>query len=609
MDLKAHLKAAVEAAAAQMGAPLEAAIQETPANKPGDYGTPAAFQMAKALGQNPVQVAQTLAQTVQLPQGISRVEAAGPFLNFFVDTAAFVSGVVDTPFAMPARGGKVVIEHTSVNPNKELHVGHLRNVVLGDSMARIFRAAGFTVEVQNYIDDTGRQAAESLFAMTHYGREWNGAQKYDHWLGEGYVQLNADPAKAGLEAGIRDVMHKLEEGALRPKVEQTVKAQLETCFRIGAQYDLLVWESDVVGSGFLAQAMNILEGSRYTSHPTEGKFAGAFVMNVQEFMPGLEESNVVLRRSDGTAMYVAKDIGYQFWKFGLFEGMKFKPFMTDPAGHAIWTSAPDGQPDTERRFGHSDEVINVIDSRQKHPQMLVKSSLGVAGETDKEARSVHLSYEFVNLNGQTISGRKGITLAVDTALEEASKRGFAELSEKNPELAGRDDAQEIARRIGVGALRFAMLRNEPSRSFDFDLEKASSLSGDTAPYIQYAAVRAASILRKAQAAGYSVDGTGANWDAVPEVDLILAKQVAKLPEIVAQAVRLHSPHGVAQYALDLATTFNAWFNAKDKQGKPATNVLQSPEGLREARLALVARLRAAFEDTLGLIGIEIPAAM
>ncbi|MVN87194.1 arginine--tRNA ligase [Deinococcus sp. HMF7620] len=609
MDLKVHLKAAVEAAAAQMGAPLDAAIQETPANKPGDYGTPAAFQMAKALGRNPVQVAQTLAQTVQLPQGISRVEAAGPFLNFFVDTAAFVRDVVDTPFAMPAQGGKVVIEHTSVNPNKELHVGHLRNVVLGDSMARIFRAAGFTVEVQNYIDDTGRQAAESLFAMTHYGREWNGAQKYDHWLGEGYVQLNADPAKEGLEAGIRDVMHKLEEGALRPEVEQTVKAQLETCFRIGAQYDLLVWESDVVGSGFLAQAMNILEGSRYTSHPTEGKFAGAFVMNVQEFMPGLEESNVVLRRSDGTAMYVAKDIGYQFWKFGLFEGMKFKPFMTDPAGHAIWTSAPDGQPDAQRRFGHSDEVINVIDSRQKHPQMLVKSSLGVAGETDKEARSVHLSYEFVNLNGQTISGRKGITLAVDTALEEASKRGFAELSEKNPELAGRDDAQEIARRIGVGALRFAMLRNEPSRSFDFDLEKASSLSGDTAPYIQYAAVRAASILRKAQAAGYSVDGTGANWDAVPEVDLILAKQVAKLPEIVSQAVRLHSPHGVAQYALDLATTFNAWFNAKDKQGKPATNVLQSPEGLREARLALVARLRAAFEDTLGLIGIEIPAAM
>ncbi len=609
MDLKAQLKAAVEAAAAELGMPVDAAIQETPANKPGDYGTPAAFQMAKAAGGNPAQIAAQLAQTVKLPAGIRRVEAAGPFLNFFLDVGAFVRTVVDTPFTLPSQGGKVIIEHTSVNPNKELHVGHLRNVVLGDSMARIFRAAGHEVEVQNYIDDTGRQAAESIYAMEHYGRTWDGAQKYDHWLGEGYVKLNADPQKAELETEIREVMHKLEAGLLRPVVEQTVKAQLETCFRIGAHYDLLVWESDVVGSGFLDQAMNILEGSPFASRPAEGKFAGAFVMDVSQFMPGLEEPNVVLRRSDGTAMYVAKDIGYQFWKFGLFEGMKFAPFMQDPAGHTIWTSHPAGEPDTARRFGHAAEVINVIDSRQKHPQMLVKSSLGVAGHQEREARSIHLSYEFVNLNGQTISGRKGITLAVDGALEEAARRGFAELSAKNPDLASRDDAPEIARRIGVGALRFAMLKNEPSRTFDFDLEKASSLNGDTAPYVQYAAVRAANILRRAQEAGHAVDGRGADWDALPDVDLILAKQVARLPEVVAQAVRAHSPHGVAQYALDLATSLNAWYNAKDRQGKPATNVLQSDEGLREARLALVARVRRAFEDTLDLIGIEIPAAM
>ena len=215
----------------------------------------------------------------------------------------------------------------------------------------------------------------------------------------------------------------------------------------------------------------------------------------------------------------------------------------------------------------------------------------------------------VNVKGQPNSGRKGITLAVDEALEEAARRGFAELSAKNPDLASRDDSTEIARRIGVGALRFAMLKNEPSRTFDFDLEKASSLNGDTAPYVQYAAVRAANILRRAQEAGHAVDGSGADWDALPDVDLILAKQVARLPEVVAQAVRAHSPHGVAQYALDLATSLNAWYNAKDRQGKPATNVLQSDEGLREARLALVGRVRRAFEDTLDLIGIEIPAAM
>lgn len=609
MDLKAQLKAAVEAAAQQLGMTVDAAIQETPSTKPGDYGTPAAFQMAKAAGKNPAEVAAQLAQTIVLPAGIKKVEAVGPFINFFLDVGAFVRGVVEQPFEMPALGGKVVIEHTSVNPNKELHVGHLRNVVLGDSMARIFRAAGHTVEVQNYIDDTGRQAAESIFAMQHYGREWNGTQKYDHWMGEGYVKLNADPQKPELEPQISAVMHQLEAGELRSEVEKIVQAQLETCFRLGARYDLLNWESDVVGSGLLKQAMNILEGSKYTSRPTEGKYAGTFIMDVSEFMPGLEEPNVVLVRSDGNAMYAAKDIGYQFWKFGLFEGMKFKPFMQDPEGRDIWTSAPDGQADEERRFGHAEEVINVIDARQDHPQTVVRSALGVAGEQEKKERSIHLSYAFVTLEGQTISGRKGHVVSADAAMEEAQKRALAELAKINPELAARDDAQEIARRIGIGAMRFAMLKAEPTRKIDFRWEQALALNGDTAPYVQYAAVRAANILRKAQEAGYATDGTGADWDALPEIDLVLAKQVAKLPEIVAQSVRVHSPHVVAQYALDLATSFNAWYNAKTKQGKPATNVLQSEEGLREARLALVARLRTAFEETLALIGIEIPAAM
>ncbi|MBB6018164.1 arginine--tRNA ligase [Deinococcus radiopugnans] len=609
MDLKTQLKAAVEDAAQRLGAPIDAAIQETPAGKAGDYGTPAAFLIAKAVGGNPAQIAAQLAQTVDLPAGIKRVEAAGPFLNFFVDVAGFVRGVVERPFEMPRLSGKVVIEHTSVNPNKELHVGHLRNVVLGDSMARIFRAAGQTVEVQNYIDDTGRQAAESIFAVNHYGLTWDGVQKYDHWLGEGYVRLNADPAKGELEPGIRAIMHRLEAGELRSEVEKVVHAHLDTCFRLGARYDLLAWESDVVGSGFLGHGLNILEGSPYTSHPTSGKFADAFVMDVSSFLPNLEEPNVVLRRSDGTAMYVAKDVGYQFWKFGLFEGMRFKPFTQDPEGHTVWTSAPDGQPDTERRFGHADEVINVIDSRQEHPQKIVKAALGVAEQPEKEARSIHLSYAFVTLEGQTISGRKGVTVSADAAMDEAQKRALDELAKVNPELAGREDAGEIARRIGLGAIRFAMLKAEPTRKIDFRWEQALALNGDTAPYVQYAAVRAANILRKGQEAGFATDGSGADWDALPDIDLTLAKQVARLPEVVAQSVRVHSPHVVAQYALDLATSFNAWYNAKDKRGKPATNVLQSEEGLREARLALVARLRQAFEETLDLIGIEVPAAM
>jgi len=609
MNLKAQLKTAVENAALQLGAPLDVAIQETPPNKPGDYGTPAAFQLAKLLGQNPAQVAAQLAQTVALPAGIARAVAAGPFLNFFVDAGAFVEAVVTDP-ATPEQGsGKVVIEHTSVNPNKELHVGHVRNVVLGDSMGRIFRAAGHEVEIQNYIDDTGRQAAESLYAQAHYRRKWDGKQKYDHFMGEGYVRLNADPDKAELESGIRAVIHRLETGELRSEIEQIVKAHLDTCFRLGARYDLLNWESDVVGSGFLSQAMNILEGSSYTARPLEGKFAGALVMDVSAFMPGLEESSVVLMRSDGTAMYAAKDIGYQFWKFGLFEGMKFKPFMTDPEGRTVWTSAPDGQPDTERRFGHAAEVINVIDSRQEHPQKIVKASLGVAGSPGQEERSIHLSYAFVTFEGQTISGRKGIGVSADAVLDEAGQLVTELMQSLKPEVIGTPEGAEIVRRIAVGAIRFAMLKAEPTRQIDFRWDQALALQGDTAPYVQYAAVRAGNILKRAQAGGYAVDGSGADWASITDLDLNLAKVVARFPEVVANSVRVHSPHVVAQYALDLASAFNGWYNAKNKEGRPATNVLASEPGLREARLALVGRLQRAFVQTLGLIGIEVPSAM
>ncbi|WP_407539052.1 arginine--tRNA ligase [Deinococcus radiomollis] len=610
-DLKTQLKQAVEAAAQKLGAAIDAVIQETPAGKPGDYGTPAAFLLAKALRQNPAAIAGQLAASVILPAGIARAEAVGPYLNFFVDAGEFVRSVVQERPSFPHQPDKVIIEHTSVNPNKELHVGHVRNVTLGDSMARIFRAAGYRVEVQNYIDDTGKQAAESLFAQGHYGLSWDGVQKYDQYMGEGYVRLNADVKTPEMEAGVRAIIHRLETGELRGEIERIVEAHLDTCFRLGARYDLLNWESDVVGSGFLSKAMSILEESHSTSHPQEGKFAGAFVMDVSKFMPGLEEPNVVLMRSDGSAMYAAKDIGYQFWKFGLFEGMKFKPFTTDPDGKTIFTSHPQGEPDTERRFGHASEVINVIDTRQEHPQRVVAASLGVAWHPEQERRSIHLNYAFVTFEGQTISGRKGVGASADAVIDEAISRSatlflLKEGSSERQAISA-DETNEAARRIGIGALRFAMLKSEPTRTLDFRWDQVLSLQGDTAPYVQYAAVRAANILKKAAAEGFSADG--ADWAQVTPLELELAKVVARFPDVVTTSVRVHSPHVVAQYALDLATAFNSWYNARGEDGKPVTNVLLSPAGLRESRLALVERLQAAMEETLGLLGIQIPSAM
>ena len=615
MDLKTQLKAAVEAAARELGAEIEVAVQETPPDKPGDYGTPAAFVIAKLLKQNPVQIAARLAQTVALPAGVARVEAMGPYLNFFLDPGAFVRAVVEAPFSPEPQLGKVVIEHTSVNPNKELHVGHLRNVVLGDSLARVFRAAGYTVEVQNYIDDTGRQAAESLFARELYaGENWREAfekwrqenqqpfwkDRLDHWLGELYVKLNADPDKVQYEEGIRAVLHDLEAGKRRADVEEIVRAQLQTCSALGARYDLLVWESDIVGSGFLKRAMDLLEASPSTSRPTEGKYAGAFVMDVSGFIPGLEDPTLVLIRSDGTATYTAKDIAQQFWKFGLFEGLKYAPFEVQPGGQELWTSAPDGGP--SQRFAHATQVINVIDDRQSHPQTIVKASLAVAEAPEQAEHSFHLSYGTVLLEGQPMSGRRGVTLSVDEVIAEAQTRARAVLGER--ELA---NAVEVARVVGLGALRFAMLKSEPTRQIDFRWDQALALQGDTAPVVQYAAVRAAKIVQRAAQAGFLPEN--ADWAQLTDLELGLAKVIARAPEVLDNAVRQHSPHPVAQYALDLAGAFNAWYNHKDAAGKGDTNVMTSPPGLREARLALVGRMHRALEETLGWLGIEVPSEM
>ena len=585
-------------------------VARVPDDKPGDYGSPLAFTLAKTLRRPPPAIAADLASRVVCPAGVARIEAVGPYLNAYVDPGTFVAAVVAASLELPASGHKVIVEHTSVNPNKEAHVGHLRNIVLGDAIARIKRAAGHRVEVQNYIDDTGRQAAESIYAVDYFGAEYDGTSKYDHWLGRLYVQLSEAKASDAerIEAGVRAVMHRLERGELRAQVERIVRAQLSTYHALGAEYDLLVWESDVVTAGLLERGLEVLRPLASVTTPSEGKFAGALVMDVSTFLPGLEEPLVVLVRSDGNAMYVAKDIGYHLWKVGLLGGMRFAPFAEQPSGEPLFTTAPDGLNEVAgRQFGGGDQAVNVIDVRQSHPQAIVRAALEVArGQTaaGEGAMLHHLAYEVVTLEGEAMSGRKGITLAIDAVIEEAVRRARSVIEEKSP---GLDGAAEIARAVGIGAVRFAMLKAEAKRIIDFRWEQALNLAGDSAPYVQYAHARADAILRAAADAG--VTPSLAELSQLGDLEVRLAQQVARYHDVVKQADHDDAPHLVAQYALDLATAWNGYYNHRDANGKPDTAVLRSTLGLREARLALVAKVRDALAATLGLLGIEAPSRM
>ncbi len=626
-ETKRALASAVADAISSLGAEVdEVPVQEVPSDRPGHYGSPVAFQLARQLKKNPAAIAAELVAALELPPGVARVEAVGPYINAFLDPGAYVATLVARRPVRPDRSDKVIVEHTSVNPNKEAHVGHLRNIVLGDATARILRAAGFDVEVQNYVDDTGRQAAESLYAVDYFGARHDGETKYDHWLGALYVRLTEAKEDDGeaIEAGVSEVMHRLERGELRDDVAEVVRAQLETFHALGAEYDLLVWESDVVAAGFLDRGLEVLRRSPKVSRPDEGKFAGALVMDVGELMPGLEESRVVLVRSDGNAVYVAKDIGYHFWKAGLFEGLGYRRFATQPSGHALYSSDPDGEPHPDdASFAHGQRIINVIDVRQSHPQTIVRSAFELSGTPEGHAAYEgfhHLAYEVVTLEGQAMSGRKGITLSIDEAIDEAVRRARAVIEEKNPGLA---DVDGVARRVGIGALRFGMLKSEAKRVIDFRWEQALSLQGDSAPYVQYAHARACSILRAAAEAGLvpaAADGSGrgasvadaaagADWSQVGELELDLARTCARLPEVIESAADDLAPHVVAQYALDVATAWNGYYNHRGADGAPDTIVLKSPEGLREARLALVATVRDTLAASLALLGVEAPAEM
>ncbi len=599
-DLKTRLKLALE----EIVPPeTEVIIQDTPEGKAGDYGSPVAFLLAKVLKQNPAQIAKDLAAKVQLPVGVTRAEAVGPYLNFFVDSSAFIQNVISSVYAPESKNQKVIIEHSSVNPNKEWHVGHIRGALIGDALGRIYRAAGYQVEIQNYIDDTGRQAAESQFAIKHYGAVWDGTQKYDHWLGELYVRLHKDfdfkkktPEALSLEPAIGDVIHALERGELRHEIQTVVKSQLETAYSLGIEYDLLTWESDVVHAGLVERALEIFADR--LEQPTQGKYAGAKGIDLSPFVPNLEEPFKVLVRGNGTYVYETKDIAYHYWKFGLFEGLEFTNFAKQPSGKILYSTAGTGElhPDGQS-FAHANQVINVIDARQGLAQIVVKAGLSLISDGTFAKYHHHLANETVLLEGQTMSGRKGITVSADEVIAEAKARALETMSPNHP------NPEVVAPQIGLGALKFAFLKATPERQIDFRWDAALALQGDTAVVVQYAHARARKIARE-----YVVKGlTGTpDFSSLGELELGVLKTVAKYPEVLALCTRDKSAHPMCAYALELAAAFNGYYNHKDAKGKPDTSVLQAPEGLREARLAVVTKVADAIQEALAVLGINSP---
>jgi arginyl-tRNA synthetase len=634
------------------------AVELPPKTEFGEMATPVAFELAKRLKKAPRMIAQELAGEFGETLGVVGVEVAGAgYLNVRLDRADVVRRMAVDEHAVVGGGGLRLVEHTSINPNKAAHVGHLRNAILGDSFARMLKA-GWNVGVQNYIDNTGVQVADIVVAVTvlrgmslESVREWmdeliESNTRLDYACWDLYAAVSqwytADPEQAGARKQLRlDTLHRIEEGGnetaeiAEALASGVLRRHLDTMERLGIEYDFLPRESEILHLHFWEAARKLMVEKGVLYLETAGKNAGAWVMRRaggEEALDGPDVDAKILIRSNGTVTYVGKDIAYHLWKFGLLAGKDFGyARFREYATHTCWVSAmvsDEGPlPNRGRGFGHADAIYNVIDSRQDDPQTQVKEALRVLGYEAEAAAYTHLNYAFVGLTARTaeelgyvlsdedkaknfieVSGRKGFGVKADDLIDRMIEAARGEVDARHPEL-GEDERAEIAETIGVGALRFFLLRFTRNTVIAFDYQEALAFDGETGPYVQYAAVRAANIFRKA---GVSAEDALA---AVADLDLAAMLEgdegtsvwevwltASRLSLVLEQGITAAEPAILARYAFALAQQFNNFYHRHHI-------LTETDEARKMLLLATAAVARRELVRVLGWLGIRVPSAM
>ena len=645
------------------------AVEQPPSIALGELALPIAFELAKRLRKAPRAIAAELQQALtedlaNLP-GVASIEIAGAgYLNIRLDRAATALRIARDEHANIGGPGFRLIEHTSINPNKAAHIGHLRNAILGDTFARLLRPddykSGFQIGVQNYIDNTGVQVADVVVGFTELLKlSYTGVQELlselmesnrliDFFCWDLYARVSqwyTEPGTSIEELARRkklrlDTLHALETGgndtaSIAELVSTSVlRRHLETMQRLGIEYDFLPRESEILTLKFwdAARALMIQKGVLYEE--IEGKNKGCWVMRrantegVTEGGPD-EEAKVIVR-SNGTVTYVGKDIAYHLWKFGLLEKDFFYEKFHHYPTHTCWASTGDAAANdvTHPVFAKADAIYNVIDSSQSDPQNNVIAALRGMGYTEAADRYTHFSYEKVALTprcaidlGYTISdedkarpfievsGRKGLGVKADDLLDKLIAAAAEQVNTRNPDLPEPDRLQ-IAQQIAVGALRYFMLRFNRNTIIAFDFKDALSFEGETGPYVQYAIVRASNIFRKSattEAEALAALPTGDALAALLNSDEGTSVwetwlAASRLTALIEQTITSAEPALLTKYVFQLAQQFNNFYHRH--------HILNETDATRKALLlATAAVARREMVRALGYLGIEAPAVM
>jgi arginyl-tRNA synthetase len=642
LDLHVRLKDALRSwIRTQWGIePPDIILNQTPKVELGELATPVAFELARQLKRPPRAIAEEVISKFGRIDGIERMEVAGAgYINFYLDRADAVRSSRLRGF--PSDEGKVIVEHTNINPNKAAHIGHLRNAAIGDTFVRILQASGRNVEVQNYIDNTGVQVADVIVGLKHVERKslddvrrmaGNSSNKFDYYCWDVYARVTgfyeAEDPKHNLRG---QTLKEIEEGnnetaQMAEIVAMTiVRYHLRTMARINVKYDLLPRESDILHLKFWDHAFQLLRDRNAIFFETDGKNSGCWVMRLDA--EGNEDDKIIVR-SNGTVTYVGKDIAYQLWKVGLLD----KDFNYDvfDADNEVWVTTSTFKSREHPSFGHGHTVYNVIDVRQSYLQNVVKQGLLSLGYEEQARRSIHFAYEVVALTPSCaeqlgieiseqdrkrshieVSGRKGQGVKADDLLDTLEAEAKKEVVNRNSRLTP-TETETIARQIAVGALRYFLLKFTRTAIIAFDFKEALSFTGETGPYIQYAAVRGNRIIQKLQETDPNFDFSRVH-ELLNDPKLVvflnetddiweLLYMALRLDEIGNQVIVTLEPATIAKYAFMLAQRFSLFY---DKY-----RIVSEEDPTRRLFYVLVLDLvRETLTKALDLMGIEVPSRM
>jgi arginyl-tRNA synthetase len=676
-DLQQKLKQRIHTAAQELfniELPQPAA-EVPPRPELGDLAFPVSFELAKLIKQatgekqNPRAIAEKLKSQLEDIDEVARVEIAGAgYINVFYDRAkllALFAGPTSRGAVEAAERPKKMVEHTSINPNKAAHIGHVRNAVLGDTFVRILKAAGDRIEVQNYIDNTGVQVADVVVGFLHLEKMdldqikaldasltkdhpfdyycWDLYTKVGLFYRDGNAGGDMNPEKTKLR---NEVLHALEKGGnsiaeLADYVAtRNVECILDTMERLGIRYDLLARESDILHLHFWERAFELMKSAGVIRYETEGRHAGCWVMPFESHTGTDEhESDKIIVRSNGTVTYTGKDIAYQLWKLGkLGLDFHYNVFRNYEDGHVLWVtkSEPEDPGATPPHFGGGVTVYNVIDSRQSYPQEIVARGVAAVVPEIGEDASVHFSYEMVALSPAAceelgialteedrarpyieMSGRKGLGVKADDLINQLEAGALTEVEKRNPELSD-EEKKATAHEVAVAALRYFLLKFTRNTVIAFDFKEALSFEGETGPYCQYAAVRTNSIFRKlpdetvaaADALIKQVAGDGALQARVSEVlsgeggteIWSLVMLSQQLEEVISQCRNSAEPANLAKYTFSLARTFSRFYHDH-------RIITEQDEVRRGVLIAVTKIVREQLTTALGILGINVPEQM